>query len=221
VSEYKDQIIRDWSEAPYYPLAETSLWPFWSDSQPFSRMFNTLDLADVVELACGHGRHAAYIRQYYVFGSMTLVDVNASNVAYCRDRFAGDNRIRYLVNSGSDLQALDSGIYSAAFCYDAMVHFEYDDALSYVGEFYRILRPGGRALLHHSNYDKKPGARYSDNPHWRNFMSASLFAHAAMRAGFTVVEQRLIDWGETAALDCATLLAKPAELSTASHTKQY
>ena len=210
MSAYKDQIKRDWASAPYYDIAEASVWPFWSPSHPFLRMFATLDLASVVDLACGHGRHAAHIREHYTFGRLTLVDVNESNIAFCRDRFAADPRFSFVVNSGSDLATLESDVFTSLFCYDAMVHFEYDDVLSYLPEIYRILQPGGRALLHHSNYDKRPGATYSDNPHWRNFMSAALFAHAAMRSGFCVIEQRLVDWGEEPQLDCVSLLAKPS-----------
>jgi hypothetical protein len=107
------------------------------------------------------------------------------------------------------LAALATGKYSSLFCYDAMVHFEYDDVISYVKEIYRILCPEGRALLHHSNYDKSPGTSYAENPHWRNFMSSGLFAHAAVRSGFVVVEQQPVDWAGEAELDCLTLVEKP------------
>lgn len=211
ISEYQRQIKQDWSAAPYYDLAEQDLWPFWSSGPPFIRMFATLDLTNVVELACGHGRHAAYIRENRPFGRLTLVDINQSNIEFCRRRFADDDRFSYLTNSGSDFPLLRSGAYASLFCYDAMVHFEFYDIFNYLDEFYRILMPNGRALLHHSNYDKNPGARYSDNPGWRNFMSSSLFAHAAMRSGFLVVEQQLIDWAGVPRLDCATLLEKPGK----------
>ena len=159
MSDYKEQIKRDWSSAPYYELAEKSLWPFWSEGAPFMRLFNTLDVTNVVELGCGHGRHAAYIREHHSFSHMVLVDINQSNIEVCRQRFCGDNRFTYLANSGSDLAPLSSGGYSAVFCYDAMVHFEYDDVFAYIKEIYRILGPNGKALLHHSNNDKNPGAR--------------------------------------------------------------
>ena len=207
--DYKGQIKRDWSAAPYYDLAEQSLFPFWTEGQPFPRLFATLDLANVIELACGHGRHAAHIVEHHPFGHLTLVDVNQSNIDFCRQRFAGDSRVSCVVNSGSDLEPLAADAYSAVFCYDAMVHFEYDDVFSYLAEIARVLRPGGRALLHHSNNDRMPGARYSDNPHWRNFMSAPLFAHVAMRSGLSVVEQQVIDWAGEAEIDCVSLVEKP------------
>lgn len=211
MSAYKHQIKYDWSSAPYYELAETNLGPFWAEGSPFRRRFQTLDLFNVIELACGHGRHSEYIRDNYEFGHVTLVDINPPNIEFCRSRFAGDARFSYLVNSGSDLLPLPSRAYTALFCYDAMVHFEYDDVFNYLKETYRVLLPAGGALFHHSNYDQSPGTRYSDNPGWRNFMSAALFAHVAMRTGFAVVEQEVIDWGAGPRLDCVTLLKKPQE----------
>jgi len=210
MSDHKQQIKRDWACAPYYDLAEKSLWPFWSEGPPFLRMFDTCDLTSVVELACGHGRHAAYLSEHYQFSHITLVDINQSNIDFCRRRFDGNDRFSYLTNSGSDLAPLRCSAYTSLFCYDAMVHFEYDDVFAYLKEIHRILRPTGRALLHHSNNDQNPGARYSDSPCWRNFMSSKLFAHAAIRSGFLVVEQQLVDWAGEAQIDCVTLLVKPS-----------
>jgi len=228
MDDYKRQIKEDWSpKAGYYEIAEASLCVFWAGAprhpalprwpwagwrrqqRIFTRMFKTLDRGHLVELACGHGRHAVHIRDHYGFGHFTLVDINQANIEICEQRFAGDDRFSYLVNSGSDLSAMATNSCTAVFCYDAMVHFEYDDVLSYLREIYRVLCSEGTALLHHSNYDQNPGARYSDNPHWRNFMSSALVAHAAIRIGFTVVEQQILAWGRSARLDCATLLAKP------------
>lgn len=89
-----------------------------------------------------------------------------------------------------------------------MVHFEYDAVMSYLEDAYRILIPGGRALFHHSNYDKSPGTKETANPHWRNFMSKNLFSHIAVRAGFKILEQFLIDWDEMRNLDCISLIEK-------------
>ena len=97
------------------------------------------------------------------------------------------------------------------FSYDAMVHFEYTAVLGYVAEAYRVLAPGGKALMHHSNYDRNPGGFYRDNPHWRNFMTKALFGHAALRAGFTVLEQEVTHWNRDEGIDCISLVEKTAK----------
>ena len=206
---YRDQIKRDWEQSPYYELAEDYMAVFWDEGTIFRKCFEKLDLTATVELACGRGRHADFVRRRFEPGRITLVDINATNIEHCRQRFAGDVRFDFVVNSGSDLGAVPSRSCTALYSYDAMVHFEYDDVISYVRDAFRAMAPGGRVLMHHSNNDRQPGNLYSQNLHWRNFMSAALFAHAAMRAGFEVLEQHKFDWAGASEIDCLTLLEKP------------
>jgi len=202
----------DWRQSKYYDAAEAPDWvaTFWSDAKPFERLFGALNRRVLVELACGHGRHTAFLlsqRAYRDTGRIILLDVNEENAAFCRKRFVGVPAVQVYRNSGHDFQPIGDGEVTAIFCYDAMVHFEYDTVISYIKDARRILTPGGRALFHHSNYDKAPGRRYTDNPDSRNFMSKALFAHIAMRSGFTVLDQLVLDW-TTRESDCLTLLEK-------------
>lgn len=89
-----------------------------------------------------------------------------------------------------------------------MVHFELLDIYSYLRETYRVLRKGGRALLHHSNYDSDYKNSFANNAAGRSFMNSAIFAYLSYRAGFTIVEQRVIDWAGREKLDCITLLEK-------------
>lgn len=89
-----------------------------------------------------------------------------------------------------------------------MVHFELLDISCYLKETYRVLKHGGKALFHHSNNYSDYKASYDDAVHARSFMSDRIFAYLSYRAGFTVVEQNLVDWGGVSKLDCLTLLKK-------------
>ena len=209
---FKDPIKRDWSgEAAYYGWveAEPAVQVFWALQSPFRQMFERLDLSSIIELACGHGRHTWFMMQNLRCGSVVLVDVNSSNIAFCAERFKEFPNVTWIVNDGSSLSGIEDGSATSLFCYDAMVHFEYDDVAAYLQEISRVLIPGGRALLHHSNNDRYPGRLYSENEHSRNFMSANLFSHMAQRAMLRVIEQRLLDWGEAKELDALTLVEKP------------
>ncbi|TNF58487.1 MAG: class I SAM-dependent methyltransferase [Burkholderiales bacterium] len=208
-NKIKQQIKNDWSEAPYYDLVESdsAMRYFWGNPI-FDDLFEKLDLSKVAELACGHGRHSDWIAKHHDLGSLVLVDINKSNIDYCVERFKSTPNVKFIVNEGSDLKGIPDNSLTALFCYDAMVHFEFDDVFSYLIEIYRCLTPNGMALLHHSNNDKQPGNLYSQNIHWRNYMSASLFKHMAIRAGLRVLEQRVFDWGDAKDLDCVTLLQK-------------
>jgi ubiquinone/menaquinone biosynthesis C-methylase UbiE len=209
---FKAQIKLDWAgDAEYYALveAEPAVQVFWAPQSPFRQMFERLDISAVIELACGHGRHTSYIIKNLRCGSVLLVDVNASNIAFCVERFKEFPNVSWMVNDGSSLSGVDDASATSLFCYDAMVHFEYDDVAAYLQEISRVLVRGGKALLHHSNNDRHPGRLYSENEHYRNFMSANLFSHMAQRAMLRVVEQRLLDWGEAKELDALTLVEKP------------
>lgn len=206
--EIRHGIARDWHEAPYFRDADSADWlaPFWGPSSPFLAMFRLLDLSCVIELACGHGRHAELILPQV--GEITLVDMVASNIEACRARFAGLPQVHFRVNAGDDLPGCASGAYTALYCYDAMVHFELLDVIAYLRETHRVLRPGGRALLHVSNNMQNPGGFYHDNTHWRNFGSLDVVRHLADRLGFETLRHQVLDWAGAPALDGLILLQR-------------
>jgi SAM-dependent methyltransferase len=218
---HKDQtrlVAQDWKESAYYARAEKQDWlaKFWDLKSEFRQLFGRLNTHTLVELACGHGRHTAHIinNRELCRGieRIDLLDINRENIMLCKERFSSNHLVHPLVNNGWDFQPLESSSVTAIFCYDAMVHFEYDAVQSYIEDAYRILTPGGRALLHHSNYDKSPGTYYLSNPLGRNFMSKNLFAHIAIRCGFEICEQLVLRWGKFRSLDCISLIEKRHEL---------
>lgn len=212
------EVARHWKQSDYYDRAEKQDWldPFWNEASPFLEMYRKLDVSNVVELACGHGRHTAHIigdPSLPQPGQIVLMDVNNENVRHCRERFAGRPNIRTLRNTGMDFRPLHDGSVSTVFCFDAMVHFEYDCVIAYIRDTFRVLQKNGRALFHHSNYTD-PGSFWLTNPHCRNFMSRELFAHVALRTGFEIVDQRILNWGDGQArvdgIDCLSLIEKPS-----------
>jgi hypothetical protein len=94
------------------------------------------------------------------------------------------------------------------FSYDAMVHFDHEVVAANLREMYRVLAPGGRAVLHRSANDRFPGMPYKEVPHWRNVMPQSLFRHYAIGSGFKVLKSLVIPWDRDWALDCFSLLEK-------------
>lgn len=210
-AESVKHVADDWHSDPYYDRAEQADWMqgFW-DAQnlqyPFRRLFNSLNLRITLELAVGHGRHAAQIADHVP--ALILMDVVAENVDYCKQRFAGRSNVACIQNEGADFRPMPDASASAIYCYDAMVHFEYDVVVSYIRDTARVLEGGGRALYHHSNLSAYPGGDHRKNPGGRNFMSQALFVHAARRAGLEIVESIPMDWDKPFT-DCLTLLRKP------------
>lgn len=179
---------------------------FWDEKSVFYQFFRKLDLNNVIELACGRGRHVPY----YIdkAGKVTLVDILEENMIICRERFKEHSKIEYYKNNGYNLEKLPDNSYTALFTYDSMVHFEMMDIYEYLKDIYRVLNEGGLALLHHSNYSEDYAADFTKTPHARCFMNRDIFAYLAHRSGFKVLNQTVIDWYGAEKLDCITLLEK-------------
>ena len=158
VSSRTAEVAKDWKVNSYYDRAEQADWtsPFWRPETQFRRLFEKLNTRVTVDLACGHGRHTAQllsIRTAQEPTTVYLLDVNQENVDYCKVRFAKTPDVEAYYNSGYDFAPVEDDTVTAILCYDAMVHFEYDAVLSYIRDAFRILAPGSRALLHHSNLE--------------------------------------------------------------------
>lgn len=215
LDEEQTVFLRQW--CAYHHAKDNDVWfdisenkefveVFWNKDSVFYKYFEQLDLHNVIELACGRGRHVPY---YIDFADkVTLVDILEENMIFCRERFKDIAKIDYYKNNGFNLEKLASNHYTSLFTYDSMVHFEMMDVYEYLKDIYRVLVNGGRALFHHSNYTANYKADFAHAPHARCFMNKDIFAYLACRAGFEILEQTVIDWENEKALDCITLLEK-------------
>ncbi|HUI01976.1 MAG TPA: class I SAM-dependent methyltransferase [Acidimicrobiales bacterium] len=104
---------------------------------------------DVLELAPGHGRWT----EYFVgnTASLTLVDLNASCISVCQERFGSRPEVRLIVNDGRSLPVPDASV-DLVWCFGTFVHLVPRDIDGYLGEFRRVLRPGGRFVVHHTGW---------------------------------------------------------------------
>ena len=182
---------------------------FWHQGSPFLGFFDQLDTTCVLELACGHGRHAAQFCDQAQ--TVILVDINIENIEYCMKRFEHRPNFRFVLTNGYTLDSVEDGECSAVISYDAMVHFDSDVVRAYLQEIARVLKPGGRALLHHSNYSQNAGGDVHLNPCWRNFMNENLFHHYAAKSGLRRLAAQVLEWEAFPALDCVTLLESPSD----------
>lgn len=203
--------------SPYFAEAEPIMSLLWD--RLVWPMIHDADFSSVVDLAAGHGRNSALLKD--LARHLYIVDINRECIDACKMRFGDAANITYLVNDGVSLHEVRTGSVSLLYCFDAMVHFDSDVVRSYLVEAARVLKPGGRAFLHHSNYTGSPGGDFWLSPHGRNFMSKDLMAHYAIRAGLSIRRQDVIDWGwrfgpnwtlkgyDNPELDCLSLLQRP------------
>jgi len=167
---------------------------------------HTFDLSRTMDFAGGRGRNTIELKRIGA-QHVTMVDVNPENIASCKVELEAIRGVFVALNNGYDLRVFEDASFTHIHTFDAMVHFDMELVIAYVAEFARILRSGGTALVHHSNYTGNPGGDFKDNPDWRNFMSALIFKHIALRAGFNVLDQQIIPW-HSQDIDCISVLRK-------------
>jgi ubiquinone/menaquinone biosynthesis C-methylase UbiE len=180
-------------------LWNSTIWPVLSRHES--------DLSTTMDFACGYGRNAKKLHEAGA-GPITLVDVNPENIAYCEAHLVPLGGYETFLNNGFDLSGVPAGRFTHVYSFDAMVHFDLEIVLTYIAEFARVLKPLGTAFIHHSNFTEHPGAPFQDNPHWRNFMSDTIFRHASIRNGFEILEQKTISWGTAEGIDCITVMRR-------------
>jgi SAM-dependent methyltransferase len=193
----------------YFAQAESEAWmrDFWMPGSRFRTQFEKLDLTAVLDLACGRGRHAAQFIDRA--GHLTLLDTSPVALDACRERFAGRGNLTYLLSeSGHDLRPIASSSLTAVLSYDAMVHFEKECVFGYVREIARVLRPGGRALIHHSVYAEHPGRDIRKNPDWRAFMPARELHRVVEDGGLAIESSETFPWTGKELTDGLMLLRK-------------
>jgi ubiquinone/menaquinone biosynthesis C-methylase UbiE len=208
LEESVDIVGGPWRESAYYEDAERWTFLFWNSEHAFRPFFDQLDLTSVVELASGYGRHAE--KAAPLAGRITLMDIHEENLAVCRKRLSGFENVDFVLNNGFDFRPIPDESLTAIYCYDAMVHFSQDLVGSYLRDATRVLRPGGRALLHHSNYNGPAMEHYGLHPMARNVMPRGCFDKLAHDAGLSVIRNQIISWGDVPELDRISLLEKPA-----------
>ncbi|HSV72426.1 MAG TPA: class I SAM-dependent methyltransferase [Chthonomonadales bacterium] len=143
--------------------------------------------------------------------SLVLVDVSPVCIAICRERFGDDGRIAYHVNDGSSLSFLADGSVDAVWSFDAFVHIAPPEIAAYVGQFPRVLAPGGTAAIHHS-------AEGEMRKGWRSAMTTGAMREIAESSGLEVLEQRttlrdgrmkVYAWPSDSHPDAITVLRRP------------
>ncbi len=188
----------------------SALW--WGCLYP--RLAACLPAATLLEIAPGAGRFTQFLAPWTE--RLILVDLTPRCIELCRERFRSFGHTEFHVNDGSSLPMVADSSVDFAFSFDSLVHADSHAVTGYVREFARVLRPGGRAFLHHSNLarfrDPASGELAIENPHWRDpSVSAVLVRDEANARELTALCQEEINWGHHELTDCLTLLERPID----------
>lgn len=195
------------SSVTYFAMAESGMDSQWS-SMVWPRI-QGFDFSVTLDLAAGHGRNIEKLKS--LAGEIYVVDVNQSCIDACQARFGesdGKCRFHYLVNDGCSLKGVPGGSITSVYSWDAMVHFDKFVVRRYILEFARVLKSGGRAFFHHSNYGHVASdADWRSNPGWRSSTTKEFVADSVREAGLELISQDSIDSGG-APFDAITICRK-------------
>ncbi len=134
----------------------------------------------ILEIGPGAGRWSEILHPRAE--RLVLVDVTPRALELCRERLGDVENVEYVLSDGATFPEVQDSSIDRVWSFDVFVHIAPLDVASYIAEIGRVLRPGGRAVIHHSG-----GLRRS--PGWRSPMTAALFAQLACERGLVVARQ--------------------------------
>jgi len=188
VAEYRTRIYNSYVNARQQALAPDSLAglkPRLPMLQKLVRQHFPPDLnATVLELGCGHGALIHVARQMG-YRNLQGVDGSPEQVAAAR-RLKIDG-----VMQGDVMETLSrqpDGSLDCVVAFDLIEHFTKNELIGLVDEVCRVLRPGGRWIIHTPNGESPFGMRirYGDITHELAFTRTSL-AQLLLSSGFSKV----------------------------------
>jgi SAM-dependent methyltransferase len=187
-ADYRDRIYQYYVHARHQSLAPESL----AGLKPRAAYLNTLirrhfppdKNAAILDLGCGHGA-LVYFARTAGYHNVTGVDRSPQQVAEAR-RLGIEG-----VQKGDLRQTLQSchdGSLDVIVAFDVIEHFTKEELLSFVDEVYRVLRRGGKCIIHTVN-GEAPFAgriRYGDFTHEQAFTHISI-TQVLLASGFSQV----------------------------------
>lgn len=207
-------MAREWATntfEEYFVPAESEHWlsTFWGFDSIFRNTLEPyLDNSVVCEIACGWGRHSVLVapRTKEFFG----IDVSEANVRHTQNRLINIPQSKIFLTDGLSIPNIVDSTCDVVFCYDAMVHFEPNVVKAYLSEVHRVLKPGGTAILHHSNLPPSCGAKeyWRDNPGHRSPLDLNEFDSWCSALGCTLKLRNFVDWSGIPNLDALSVVVK-------------
>jgi len=144
----------------------------------------------VLEIGPGAGRWTAPLQK--TAKHLIVVDLSDKCIELCRMRFADCDNIEFFVNNGNNLSFLTDESIDFVWSFDVFVHINAWDTEKYLGEFARILRKEGLAVIHHP---KGGQITESEDNGWRSNTTSELFCGMIEKHGLTLVSQ-FDSWGD-------------------------
>jgi SAM-dependent methyltransferase len=140
--------------------------------------------ATVIDLGCGHGA-LVYLAREAGYRNVTGVDLSREQVAEAQ-RLGIEGVVQG--DLMDTLGSLPDDSQDAVVAFDVIEHFRRDELLPFVDEVRRVLKPGGRWIIHTPNGESPffGRIRYGDITHEQAFTSVSI-GQLLLSSGFSAV----------------------------------
>jgi ubiquinone/menaquinone biosynthesis C-methylase UbiE len=161
----------------------------------------------ILEIAPGHGRITQFLS--ILASELLVVDLNETCIKKTKEKLE-HHVLGYFVNNGNDLPQIRDNSQDLVFSFDSFVHIHKNVIDDYIGEIYRVLKPGGKAFIHHSWLVGGQDNSFL-NIAGRADMNPELFKSLVEKHKMKVVEQKTIKFeplGEWDGTDSITIFEK-------------
>lgn len=182
------------------------------DSMIFEPFIGKCDT--ILEIGAGGGRFSEILLPKCE--KLIVSDTSKTMIEFLEKRFAAETGVKYMLLDGTGFPEISDSSIDAAFSYGVFVHLQHWDTYNYLTELKRVLKPGGKAIIHHANTFSEKG--------WKKFLMdvpRSLNRHRP-KNNFTVMNEQIIkEFAERAGLklencitdivkrDCISLITAP------------
>jgi SAM-dependent methyltransferase len=167
----------------------------------------------LLEIGPGGGRFTEILLEKC--DHLIAADTSPTMLKVLSKRFGDHPKLERVLLDGLGLTGVKDMSVDAAFSYDVFIHLQHWDIYHYLTELHRVLRPGGRAIIHHANTFSELGwkaftgdVKYQLNRHKLGgtftVMTPEVMAGFAERAGLRY-ERAVTD---VVRRDCISLLSQ-------------
>lgn len=201
----------------------------WGGSAPqwhgsiLPRIADWLPASNILEIAPGFGRWTYYLQEHCE--QLVLVDLSATCIEACEQRFAEKSNFRFHVNDGKSLAMVEDDSVDFVFSFDSLVHAPRPAIEAYLKQLGGKLKRDGVGFFHHSNLAASAGFarrvlparatkrlvkwRVAESVHSRvPDMSAELFRDLCAQSGLVCIRQETVNWRGRRLLDCLSTFVR-------------
>jgi SAM-dependent methyltransferase len=132
---------RRWDLATFFRTGEREISTLVHQLDQLARPTQSVARGTALDFGCGVGRLSQALARH--FETVVGVDVSETMVAHARRLNRHGDRVTYVANPRADLRALGDRQFDLVYTDLVLQHMVPEQALGYVAEFIRMLRPGG------------------------------------------------------------------------------